>query len=75
MSLTGRIRWFFAGSFAAVLAWDAALYAANKLHGHFSFENFPGYGIVVGLAATALITAISKGLGKILLQHKDGYYD
>lgn len=46
-----------------------------KGHGHFAFENIPGFWPVFGFVACIMIVVVSKTIGKVWLQRKENYYD
>ena len=44
-------------------------------HSHFSFERFPAWGSLYGLASCAAIILVSKLIGKVWLMRREDYYD
>ena len=44
-------------------------------HSHFSFEGFPAWGSLYGLASCAAIIILSKLIGKVWLMRREDYYD
>ncbi len=44
-------------------------------HSHFSFEGFPAWGSLYGLASCAAIIIVSKLIGKVWLMRREDYYD
>ncbi len=44
-------------------------------HSHFSFERFPAWGSLYGLASCAAIIVVSKLIGKVWLMRREDYYD
>lgn len=42
---------------------------------HFSFEGFPAWGSLYGLASCAAIIILSKLIGKAWLMRREDYYD
>ena len=42
---------------------------------HFSFEGFPAWGSLYGLASCAAIIILSKLIGKVWLMRREDYYD
>ena len=44
-------------------------------HHHFSFESFPAWGSIYGLASCAAIIVVSKIIGKVWLMRREDHYD
>ncbi len=44
-------------------------------HHHFSFEGFPAWGSLYGLASCAAIIILSKLIGKVWLMRREDSYD
>ena len=44
-------------------------------HSHFSFERFPAWGSLYGLASCVVIILVSKLIGKVWLMRREDYYD
>ncbi len=44
-------------------------------HSHFSFERFPAWGSVYGLASCIAIILVSKLIGQVWLMRREDYYD
>lgn len=44
-------------------------------HPYFSWEGTPGFFAVYGFISCVLIVAVSKLLGRLFLQKKEGYYE
>ena len=68
-------RWFYAGLAAAALA---EIVLPRIFHGgesHFSFEDFPAWGSIYGLASCVAIIVVSKLIGKLWLMRREDYYD
>ena len=68
-------RWFYVG--LAVLAL-AEIILPRIFHGgqhHFSFESFPAWGSLYGLASCAAIIVVSKLIGKVWLMRREDHYD
>ena len=68
-------RWFYVGLAATALA---EIVLPRIFHGqdsHFSFENWPAWGSLYGLASCVAIIVVSKFLGKVWLMRREDYYD
>jgi len=67
-------RWFYIG--LAVVA-VAEIGLPLIVHGdhHFSFEGWPAFGSLYGLASCVAIIVVSKLLGKVWLMRREDYYD
>ena len=68
-------RWFYV--VLAVIAL-AEIILPRVTHGeehHFSFESFPAWGSLYGLASCAAIIIVSKIIGKAWLMRREDYYD
>ncbi|MAE76708.1 MAG: hypothetical protein CMJ85_07575 [Planctomycetes bacterium] len=44
-------------------------------HGHFSFEDFPGWGSIYGFVSCAVIIIVSKVIGKLWLMRREDHYE
>jgi len=69
-------RWFYIGLALIALA---EIVLPRVFHGehphHFSFEGFPAWGSLYGLASCAAIIIVSKLIGKVWLMRREDYYD
>ncbi|MDA2932900.1 hypothetical protein MYX82_01000 [Acidobacteria bacterium AH-259-D05] len=68
-------RWFYVGLAAVALAEVVLPLIFHGDHSHFSFENFPAWGSLYGLASCVVIIVVSKLLGKVWLMRREDYYD
>jgi hypothetical protein len=68
-------RGFYAGLVALVVIEGAAPWLLYPDHGHFWFEDLPGWGALYGLGSCAAIIIVSKILGKLWLMRRETYYD
>ena len=68
-------RWFYVGLAAVALAEVILPLIFYGDHSHFSFENFPAWGSLYGLASCVVIIVVSKLLGKVWLMRREDYYD
>ena len=62
-------------AFGIVLGLLAALDWVIDKHGYFHLEDLPGFYVIYGFVSCAMIVAVSKVLGKLLLLTNEGYYD
>ena len=62
-------------AFGIVLGLLAALDFSIHKHAYFHLENLPGFYVIYGFISCAMIVAVSKVLGKLLLLANEGYYD
>ncbi len=67
-------RWFYVGLVVVALAEIVLPLIFHGEH-HFSFESFPAWGSLYGLASCAAIIVVSKLLGKVWLMRREDYYD
>ena len=68
-------RWFYVGLAVVALA---EMVLPRIFHGdqhHFSFESFPAWGSLYGLASCAAIIVVSKLIGKAWLMRREDHYD
>ena len=68
-------RWFYVGLAVVALA---EIILPRIFHGgqhHFSFESFPAWGSIYGLASCAAIIVVSKIIGKLWLMRREDHYD
>ena len=71
-----RVKRRFYGCLGAlVLIEIAAPLLLDPDHGHFWFEDLPGWGSLYGLASCVAIVVVSKLLGKLWLMRRETYYD
>ena len=71
----GKIkRWFYVGLAVVALAEIVLPHVFDKEH-HFSFESWPAFGSLYGLASCVAIIVVSKFLGKVWLMRREDYYD
>ena len=68
-------RWFYVGLVLIVLADVILPRVFPGEHSHFSFERFPAWGSLYGLASCAAIIIVSKIIGKAWLMRREDYYD
>jgi hypothetical protein len=68
-------RWCYGCLGALVLIEIAAPLVLYPDHGHFWFEDLPGWGSFYGLASCVAIVVVSKLLGKLWLMRRETYYD
>ena len=68
-------RWFYVGLAVVALAEIVLPRVFGDLHSHFSFESFPAWGSLYGLASCVAIIVVSKALGKLWLMRREDYYD
>ena len=72
----GKIkRWFYVGLAVVALAEILLPLIFPSDHHHFSFECWPAFGSLYGLASCAAIIVVSKFLGKVWLMRRENYYD
>ncbi len=62
-------------AFGIVLGLLAALDLLIHRHAYFPLEGMPGFYVIYGFVSCVVIVAFAKGLGKLLLINKEGYYD
>ncbi len=69
-------RWFYFGLALIALA-EIILPRVfhGEEHSYFSFESFPAWGSLYGLASCAAIIIVSKLIGKVWLMRREDYYD
>ena len=68
-------RWFYIGLALIALAEIILPRIFQGEHSHFSFEGFPAWGSLYGLASCAAIIIVSKLIGKVWLMRREDYYD
>ena len=68
-------RWFYFGLALIALAEIILPRVFPGEHPHFSFEGFPAWGSLYGLASCAAIIIVSKLIGKVWLMRHEDYYD
>ena len=68
-------RWFYVGLVLIVLADVILPRVFHSQHSHFSFERFPAWGSLYGLASCMAIILVSKYIGKKWLMRREDYYD
>ncbi len=68
-------RWFYAGLAVVALAEIILPRIFHGGHHHFSFEGFPAWGSLYGLASCAAIIVVSKLIGKVWLMRREDHYD
>ena len=68
-------RWFYVVLAAVALSEIALPWIFHGGHSHFSFEEFPAFGSLYGLASCVAIILVSKLIGKIWLMRREDYYD
>ncbi len=68
-------RWFYVGLALVALAEIILPRIFHGEHSHFSFERFPAWGSLYGLASCAAIIVVSKLIGKVWLMRREDYYD
>ena len=68
-------RWFYVGLAVVALAEIVLPLIFHGAHPHFSFESFPAWGSLYGLASCVVIIVVSKLLGKVWLMRREDYYD
>ncbi len=69
-------RWFYVGLAAVAVADIVLPLIFHTDHPpHFSFESFPAWGSLYGLASCVAIIVVSKILGKVWLMRREDYYD
>ena len=68
-------RWFYLGLALIALAEIVLPRVFAGDHSHFSFEGFPAWGSLYGLASCAAIIILSKLIGKVWLMRREDYYD
>ncbi len=62
-------------AFGIVLGLLVALDLTIHKHAYFHLEDLPGFYVIYGFISCVIIVAFSKGLGKLRLLRKEGYYD
>ena len=67
--------WFYLGLALIALAEIILPRVFHGEHSHFSFEKFPAWGSLYGLASCAAIIILSKLIGKAWLMRREDYYD
>ncbi len=67
--------WFYLALVAIALAEVLLPLVLGGHHSHFSFEDFPAWGSMYGLASCVVIIVVSKLLGKAWLMRREDYYD
>ena len=74
-----RFKWikrcFYVGLGLAALAEIVLPLIFQGAHPHFSFENWPAWGSLYGLASCVAIIVVSKLIGKAWLMRREDYYD
>jgi hypothetical protein len=71
-----RVKRLFYVALAAVAVAEIALpLIFHSGEAHFSFENFPAWGSIYGLASCIAIIILSKLIGKLWLMRREDYYD
>ena len=68
-------RWFYVGLAMVALAEIVLPLIFRGEHSYFSFESFPAWGSLYGLASCVVIIVVSKFLGKMWLMRREDYYD
>ena len=68
-------RWFYVGLAVVALAEIILPRVFDGAHSHFSFERFPAWRSLYGLASCAAIIIVSKLIGKVWLMRREDYYD
>ena len=68
-------RWFYVGLAVAALAETVLPRIFHGGKSHFSFEDFPAWGSLYGLASCVAIIVVSKLIGKLWLMRREDYYD
>ncbi len=68
-------RWFYGGLAAVALAEIVLPLIFHGDHSHFSFESFPAWGSLYGLASCVVIIVVSKFLVNVWLMRREDYYD
>ena len=68
-------RWFYIGLVLIALAEIIRPLVLHDEHSYFSFERFPAWGSLYGLASCAAIIILSKLIGKAWLMRREDYYD
>ena len=68
-------RWFYVGLTVVVLAEIVLPIVFHGGHAYFSFERFPAWGSLYGLASCVAIIVVSKLIGKAWLMRREDYYD
>ena len=68
-------RFFYVGLAAVALAEIVLPLLFHTGDPHFSFEGWPAFGSLYGLASCVAIIVVSKFLGKVWLMRREDYYD
>lgn len=68
-------RWFYAALVAVAAAEVVLPLLIGGAHPHFSFESWPAWGSLYGLASCVAIIVVSKLIGKAWLMRDEDYYD
>ncbi len=68
-------RWCYLGLALIALAEIILPRVFHGEHSRFSFEGFPAWGSLYGLASCAAIIIVSKLIGKVWLMRREDYYD
>ena len=69
-------RWFYIGLAVVALAEIVLPLIVHSDHPHhFSFEGWPAFGSLYGLASCVAIIVVSKFLGKVWLMRREDHYD
>ncbi len=68
-------RWFYVGLAVVALAEIVLPLLFHGEDSHFSFESWPAFGSLYGLASCVAIIVVSKFLGKVWLMRREDYYD
>jgi len=69
-----RLHWTLL-ALLTVLSIVAELNLAHAGAGHHWWSGIPLFFILFGFLGCGLIVAVAKGLGKLFIQKKEGYYD
>ena len=67
--------WFYIGLVFVAVGEIILPRLFHGAHGHFWFENLPGWGAIYGLFSCMVIIVVSKLIGKALLLRREEYYD
>ena len=71
----GNIRLLKILSYICLAIVVGADFFISRDHGHFPWDQIPGFYSVFGLIACILIVVLAKALGKKWLMKKEDYYD
>lgn len=63
------------GMLALLVVIDALPFVVDKSDAHTAAERLPGFWAVYGLIGCILISIVAKGLGRIVIQQPEDFYD